>query len=153
LLLTASATAQEPALDAPRIEMLVKSTLIALNQANLTGNYTVLRDLGTPQFRDRNDSAQLGAMFASFRQGRIDLTPVIVLDPALQGNFDPPWRVRLSGSFPTRPLQIEFDLLFELIGDNWLLDDLTVRAVATGPVPQPPAETSKETDATSDPPQ
>src|SRR5437016_5736212 len=34
--------------------ILVKNALLAVNQGNLTGNYTVLRDLASPGFRERN---------------------------------------------------------------------------------------------------
>src|SRR5437870_3771185 len=43
--------------------MLVKNALTAANHANITGNYTVLRDLGTSAFRQRNSAAQLAATF------------------------------------------------------------------------------------------
>ena len=38
--------------------------LIAVNHGNLTGNYTVLRDLGSDRFRQQNDAARLAAVFA-----------------------------------------------------------------------------------------
>jgi hypothetical protein len=38
---------------------LVRSALIALQQANETGNYTVLRDLGAPGFEEANTAARL----------------------------------------------------------------------------------------------
>ena len=37
----------------PKLRMLIYTTLIALNQANLTGNYSVVRDLAAPGFRER----------------------------------------------------------------------------------------------------
>ena len=43
--------AQGPRLTVPTDDVLlilIRATLIALNQANVTGNYTVLRDLGAP---------------------------------------------------------------------------------------------------------
>ena len=38
--------------------ILIRSTLLAANHANLTGNYTVLRELGTPDFQQTNNSAR-----------------------------------------------------------------------------------------------
>src|SRR5215813_2946497 len=38
---------------------LVRSTLLALNDANRTNNYTVLRDLAAPAFQARNTPADL----------------------------------------------------------------------------------------------
>jgi hypothetical protein len=46
------ATAPTPAqIDRNGVLILVRSTPLALDQANQTGNYTVLRDLGSPQFQ------------------------------------------------------------------------------------------------------
>jgi hypothetical protein len=38
-------------IDRNGVLMLVRSMILALDQANKTGNYTVLRDLGAPAFR------------------------------------------------------------------------------------------------------
>src|SRR4051794_31643976 len=43
--------------------ILVKNALLAVNQGNLTGNYTVLRDLASPGFREKNSAADLAAIF------------------------------------------------------------------------------------------
>jgi hypothetical protein len=56
--------AQVPVPDTARAEYMIKTTLVALNHANLTGNYTVLRDLGSPRFRAGNDAARLAAIFS-----------------------------------------------------------------------------------------
>ncbi len=44
---------QQPNIDPVVLAMLIKSTILALQHANQTGNYSVLRDLGTPLFRER----------------------------------------------------------------------------------------------------
>jgi hypothetical protein len=42
-------TAPQPAqIDRNGVLILIRSTILALDQANKTGNYTVLRDLGAP---------------------------------------------------------------------------------------------------------
>jgi hypothetical protein len=48
--------------------------------------------------------------------------------------------LRLTGHFPTRPLQINFDLLFQNVGGQWWLFGISV---ATPPVPivQAPKDT------------
>src|SRR3982074_443105 len=46
---TARAQAPKPAqIDRNGVVILVRSTLLALDQANKTGNYTALRDIGSP---------------------------------------------------------------------------------------------------------
>ena len=55
--------------------MLIRSTLIALNQANTTGNYTVFREMGAPGFQEANSPAQLTESFADLRHRNLDLSP------------------------------------------------------------------------------
>jgi hypothetical protein len=117
---------------------LIRSTLLTLNDANRTGNYTVLRDLSAPDFQARNTAADLAQGFADLRRRNFDLfsvalaAPQLSAPPALDGNG----MLRLTGAFPTRPLQINFDLLFQNVGGQWRLFGISV---ATPQVPaQPP---------------
>ncbi|MEO8493924.1 MAG: hypothetical protein ABI614_02560 [Planctomycetota bacterium] len=83
LLLTSDAWAQTPnALpDYPGQVMLIRNTLTAVNHGNITGNYTVLRDLSGDGFRKLNTAANLGATFANLRQQQLDLSPILVIEP------------------------------------------------------------------------
>lgn len=116
----------------------IRSTLLAVNHANLTGNYTVLRDLGTPAFQRSNSAAGLSDIFRDLRQRSIDLGPVAVIDPKLvrEPSINEDGRLRLSGFFPSQPEQVNFDLAFELVGDRWRLHGI---ALNTTPVDQPVA--------------
>ncbi len=102
---------------------LVWTTLIAVEQANRTGNYSVLRDLGSPSFRDANDAARLAGIFAGIREQNLGLdrtvllTPVYDEPPAIQENG----MFRIRGSFATRPVGITFDMLFEPLDGEWRL--------------------------------
>ena len=66
-----------------QLAALIKSTIMALQHANQTGNYSVLRDLGTPVFRERFDLAQLTAIFSNLRSRSVNLSPVLFLAPNL----------------------------------------------------------------------
>jgi hypothetical protein len=59
-------------IDRNGVLILVRSTLLALDQANKTGNYTVLHNLGSPAFQV-NTAAQLAEIFANERRQGIDL--------------------------------------------------------------------------------
>jgi hypothetical protein len=48
---------------------LIRSTLLTLNDANRSGNYTVLRDLAAPDFQARNTAADLSQSFSDLRRG------------------------------------------------------------------------------------
>ena len=62
---------------------LVRSTLLTLNDANLSGNYTVLRDLAAPDFQARNTAADLGQTFSDLRRRNFDLYGAALLAPQL----------------------------------------------------------------------
>jgi hypothetical protein len=116
---------------------LIRSTLLTLNDANRTCNYTVLRDLAAPDFQARNTAADLGQSFADLRRRNFDLFAVALAAPQLSTApyLDPNKMLRLTGYFPTRPLQINFDLTFQNVSGQWRLFGLSV---ATPQAPEPP---------------
>ncbi len=126
--------------------MLVRTTLVALNQANFTGNYTVLHGLGSPQLQAKNTAADLGNAFAGLRAQNIDLSPVLVLTPQLteKAGFTLEGALRLVGFFPSKPLQIQFVMNFLPVADRWRIDGLSVSAVpapqAAAPAPANPPQ-------------
>lgn len=107
---------------------LIRSTLITLNDANRSGNYTVLRDLAAPDFQARNTSADLAQAFSDLRRRNFDLYSVALLAPQLAAApaLDAEKRLHLVGFFPTRPQQINFDLLFEVVGAQWRLFGIAI---------------------------
>lgn len=118
--------------DQPETARLVWSTLIALDQANRTGNYTVLRDLGAPGFREANTAANLAAIFATLRAndpglGRVlSQAPVLTEAPRLTDGG----QLYLAGQFPGRPQGIAFELLFEPLAGDWRLFGISVAPVS-----------------------
>lgn len=126
-----------------RINMLIRTTLVALSQANRTGNYTVLRDLGSPAFQAGNSAAKLGEVFAELRRRKLDFSPVVFFDPKLvrKPAFDSAGRLRLTGFIETRPEQINFDMMFEHVGGDWRLFGL---AVQMQPAPAATAATGRD---------
>lgn len=62
------ATPQTLSIPSPETMLvMVRAALIALDQANKTGNYTVMHGIGGPQLQ-QNNPAKLGDMFAALRQ-------------------------------------------------------------------------------------
>lgn len=140
----ASQPAQTVSVPPPEVLlMLVRTTLVALNQANFTGNYTVLHGLGSPQLQAKNTGADLGNAFAGLRAQAIDLSPVLVLTPQLseKAGFTGEGALRLVGFFPSKPLQIQFVMNFLPVNNHWRIDGLSVSAVpapqAAAPAPAP----------------
>lgn len=112
-----------------KLLILIRTSLIALNQADLTGNYSVLRDLAAPGFQQANDPAKLAQIFADLRNRRIDLSPITVIPPRLtQPAFvTDKGMLRITGFFPTKPEQVNFDLVFQQIGGQWRLFGISVK--------------------------
>ena len=128
--------------DGTALSILIRKMLLTLNDANLSGNYTVLRDLAAPSFQSANDPAKLTGIFAKLREAKIDMAPIVYFDPKLvrQPQINENGMLRLSGFLPTRPQQINFDLLFQHVADRWRLFGIAVntslaKAAAAQPAP------------------
>lgn len=133
-------------IDKNGVLILVKSALLALDHANKTGNYTVLRDLGSLNFQ-ANTAARLADIFASQRAQKLDLAGIVVLDPQLTllPQIEPNGMLHMAGFFPSVPSQVNFEMLWEPVNREWRLYGLSVNLSAGGPTapdgppPEPPA--------------
>lgn len=107
--------------------IMVRASLVALSQANVTNNYTVLNQLGSSGFRQNNSPARLSELFASFRSNNIDLAPVVFVTPQLsQQPQIENGKLRMVGYFPTQPMRVNFDLQFEPSEGIWKLFGIAV---------------------------
>ncbi len=135
--------APKPAqIDRNGVLILVRSTILALDQANKTGNYTVLRDLGAPSFQQANTAARLGDIFAKQRADKLDLSGVAAIDPQLSilPQIEPNGLMRMAGFFPSVPQQVNFELLFAPVEGQWRLFGISVNLGQAAPTaPAPPA--------------
>lgn len=115
--------------------MMIKTTLIAYSQANVTGNYSVLRDLAAPSFQQTNTAARLSEIFQNERKKNLDLSPVVLLRPELmrQPFIDAQGLLNVEGYFPSKPQMVHFMLVFQNIGERWRLVALGVTTFASAP--------------------
>ena len=131
--------------DAEKIVLLLRSSLLTLNDALQTGNFTVLRDMGAPGFRDANTAARLSQSFSDLVSKNVDLSAVSIIAPQLA---EPPaldqakGMLHLKGYFPGQPVQINFEMLYQAVDGRWRLFGLSVQ-------PGPPAPAAKATDPAS----
>jgi hypothetical protein len=117
-----------------KLSMMIRSMIIAVNHANKTGNYTVLRDLGSPRFRKANGAKELALIFKDLRESKFDLSPIFFFTPKLTRLPDfQDGMLRLTGFFETRPQLVTFDFLFENIEGEWMLFGIDL---GTQPAPQ-----------------
>jgi hypothetical protein len=131
------AQAPQPAAQAPvsgpipddlQMARMVWSTMVAVDQANHAGNYSVLRDLSAPGFQAANDGAKLTQIFASLRGSGVDLTTTLLIPPTYRAK---PALVRADmlhaqGYFALRPTAINFDLYYQWVGDQWRLFGISI---------------------------
>jgi hypothetical protein len=124
----APAPAAQASVDGFTAARLVWSAMAALDHANQTGNYSVMRDLGSPNFQANNSPATLAGIFEVVRAQQIDLSftfnvsPVWEFAPTVLANG----LLRTRGVFPLRPTAIAFDMLFENVGGQWRLFGISV---------------------------
>ncbi|WP_245311046.1 hypothetical protein [Bradyrhizobium valentinum] len=132
--------APKPAqIDRNGVIILIRSTLLALDQANKTGNYTVLRDIGAPGFQT-NTAARLGEIFAKLRSDNLDLSGVAVIDPQLNllPQIEANGLMGMAGFFPSVPTQVNFDLSFAPVNGQWRLFGISVGVGSSAPAaPEP----------------
>jgi len=116
--------------DAQKIVLLARTTLLTLNDAIQTGNYTVLRDIGAPRFRQANTAAQLAQAFSNLASRNIDLSVVSVITPQLkeQPRLDQKEKMlHMKGYFPGERMRLNFELLYQAVDGRWRLFGLSVQ--------------------------
>ena len=132
-----------------KLVMLICSTLIALNHANATGNYSVFREMAAPGFQFANSTAQLSETFAELRNRNFDLSPIVLLQPKLarRPEVSANGVLRVAGFFPTRPEQINFDLIFQFVKGQWRMFGIAANTVPVQPNAAVAASQPKQADA------
>jgi hypothetical protein len=146
----AAASAPAAALDQMQLAKLVWGTMLAVEQGNQSGNYSVLRDIAAPGFQTNNDAAKLAQIFANLRASGMDLSNSLLLAPTFrsQPRMVQADMLQLQGSFGLRPTAINFDLLYQWSNGKWRLFGVAIApAPMTGaeapPQPAPPQPRKK----------
>ena len=111
--------------------IMTREIMIAVNQANQTGNYSVLRELGSPDFQKKYSTADLSNRLANFRKLRINLGPAALFVPKLTqpAKYVKRQVILLSGFFPTKPRQIKFEMFFEIYKGAWRLHEFQLYVI------------------------
>jgi hypothetical protein len=135
LVSTASAPAQEQQPQASKaikvepfiVEKFVKYAIIAVDQANLTGNYTVLHAMGTPAFKKASSASQLSKAFESMRKANIDLSAILLYRPKLSSELVVRNGVmHATGYFPTEPMKVNFDVVIVVTRKGMMIHGLKI---------------------------
>lgn len=132
LLLIAPAQADDRIPNAFVQEILIKTTLLTFNDANLTGNYAVLHAKLAKLFRDKITPEGLKQVFKAFADQKIDfglisaMPPVASSDATINASRG---SLELRGSFATKPSRVTYELDFLQSEGQWkpALIDVRVR--------------------------
>ena len=130
LLLLAMPAVAQNAVPAPKpLEALVKSTLMTLNDANLTGDYRVLHARLSEPFRKQYTPNRLRQSFREFHDKNVDIDIICALPPIFEQppTVDPSGKLVLRGMFPTEPTRVSFELDFVPADNEWKLIRINVR--------------------------
>ena len=134
LVLLLAATAVQAQNEVPtdrELEALVKGSLLTLNDANVTGNYSVLHAKLSRPFREQFSIEQFRAAFKQFRVENTDYDIIAVMQPAYdpRPSISEDGKLVVNGSFPTEPSRVRFDLEFIPSEGQWKLIAIQVKMV------------------------
>jgi major membrane immunogen (membrane-anchored lipoprotein) len=109
-------------------EILVKTTLMTFNDANLTGNYSVLHDKSSKAFRSQISAEKMFAGFKDFREKKINIESVVADDIASMDDpkIDKDGVLALKGRFKDDAKKVRFDLKFVQDDGTWKLLGINV---------------------------
>jgi hypothetical protein len=122
------AFAQKPP-DAFTQEVLIKSTLLTFNDANVTGNYTVLHAKLSKPFRDKFSPERLKEAFKVFHEKRIDFDLIAAKQPIASkpAQVNDNGVLMLHGHFDTTPSRLYYELDYIMSDGEWKPIRINVR--------------------------
>ena len=114
------AFAQKPP-DAFTQEVLVKSTLLTFNDANVTGNYAVMHAKLSKPFRDAFPPERLKEVFKVFHEKRIDFDLIVAKPPTASkpAQINDNGVLMLHGYFDTTPSRVYYELDYIMSDGEW----------------------------------
>lgn len=125
--------ARQPTIQLPRsvrptpsqleLSKLLWSTIAAVDHANQSGNYSVLRDISAQGFQIQFNPARLTELFAGLRRLDVDLSNAFLVPPTY---YEAPQMVakdtfRARGLFQLRPVAIQFEAYYQWEQGRWKL--------------------------------
>nr|WP_240048800.1 hypothetical protein [Parerythrobacter lutipelagi] len=113
------------------LSKMIWSTISAVDHANRSGNYSVLRDISAQSFQIQNNASRLSEIFAGIRNSRIDLSNALLVPPTYN---QAPQMIRedifrVQGFFQIRPIALSFDLYYQWEQGMWKLVGIDLQPV------------------------
>ncbi len=123
-----SALAQSPSLPTTLDEeVIVKASLLTLNDADLTGNYDVMHARMAKQFREKFNAGTLKQAFKAFAGKHIDIIAAKPIVPAGEARINANGALMLRGYFDTTPSRLSYELDYAISEGEWKLIAIDVQ--------------------------
>jgi hypothetical protein len=128
-LLAAALPAAAQGMPSPVIqEVLIKGTLLTLNDAIVTDNFTVMHAMISKPFRDQFPPDKLRGVFKSFIDGHAVFDLIVAKPPIASGEakIDSEGVLRLAGYFDTTPKKFKYQLGYIRSDGDWKLSAINI---------------------------
>ena len=111
-------------------DVLIRTTLVTFNDANMTGNYSVLLAKASKQFQAQVSAEKLFTSFESFRKNELFFESVITddYDSYEKAKFDAEGALVLAGVFKGDDMQVKYRLRFVQNDKAWKVLGINVDA-------------------------
>ena len=111
-------------------DVLIRTTLMTFNDANMTGNYAVLLAKASRQFQSQITAEKLATAFAPFRTNELFFEGAVSAhcDPSDKPTIDSEGALVLAGILKTDDMQVKYRLRFVQNGKIWKLLGINVDA-------------------------
>ena len=111
-------------------DIMIRSTLMTFNDANMTNNYAVMLARSSKQFQSQFTPDKLAASFDTFRKNKLFFEEVATADydSSEKAAIDKEGALVLVGVFKTDELKVKYDLRFVQNDGAWKMIGLNVDA-------------------------
>jgi hypothetical protein len=124
----APAGAQSQPLPTPLVEeVMVKTSLLTLNDANITGNYDVMYAKMAKAFRERFGADTLKQAFKAFAGKHIDIIAAKPIVASSEARINGNGALMLRGYFETTPSRLSYELDYAISEGEWKLIAIDVK--------------------------
>jgi hypothetical protein len=129
LLASSVAGAENKVPNAMEQEVLIKASLLTLNDANLTGNYSILHAKLSKPFREQFSVDRLKQSFKQFSEKKADWEVIVAMPPVptAKSYIDKDGALILRGFFDAGSTHVVYELDFIPSEGEWKPSNLTVR--------------------------
>ena len=110
-------------------EILIRTTLMTFNDANMTGNYSVLFAKASPEFQSQLSAGQLATAFKTYREKEVNIESIVADDIASSDDatIDKEGVLHLVGAFKDDEKRVKFNLKFLQHKGAWKLLGINVQ--------------------------